>query len=236
MVSDHCIRPCHKKLRKFSQTVLCAGSDDDNEGAAKSRLAAAQMDPQTALSPVGAAHLQNGPITNAPFEHEKSSERTSDMNEDEETGASSNADIEDNNMDNEIDEGRRKWTSGGGGGDGVVASQQPTCQKEIIAGQVGEDDRLVPQMARLSLSNKSRAEGTGPENGVLVDSASSEHADEGTGATSTRRDQYQPQESDNSAAYQTAESEGQRTGAAAAARPVDAQRLKSEWTARTLSR
>ncbi len=38
------------------------------------------------------------------FEHEKSSERTSDMNEEEETGASSNADIEDNIMEGEKEE------------------------------------------------------------------------------------------------------------------------------------
>ena len=45
-------------------------------------------------------------INNAEFEHEKSSERTGD-NTDAETGASSNADIEDNDS----DDSKKKWTN-----------------------------------------------------------------------------------------------------------------------------
>ncbi len=62
------------------------------------------------------------------FEHEKSSERTSDLNEEEEeTGASSNADIEDNIMEAEKNERKNYMQWNGSSSSAEVKAAKIAC-------------------------------------------------------------------------------------------------------------
>jgi hypothetical protein len=86
----------------FAIAFLLLGSENEGEAPSVPDGEITAEVPPVPSSPQPAG-LPNG------FEHEKSSERTSDMNEEEEeeeTGASSNADIEDNIMEGEKEERR----------------------------------------------------------------------------------------------------------------------------------
>jgi hypothetical protein len=147
-----------------------------------------------------------------------------------ETGASSNADVEDNN-EIDVDHDRRKhWAK--------LQQHNVEVQQSSQGRQnLGQDfDQLQSQMAQLNLAEN----GGGPLKIVKEESLETIEGIPGknldvNGVDGTGNDSNQ-QQSDNSAAYQTAESELPKKATAPEKNSGDAQRLKNEWTARTLSR
>jgi len=144
--------------------------------------------------------------------------------EDQETGASSNADIEDNNMEENERKKYLKWNGSTSSGE-LAAKESPAAKAQMEAEKAGEElEELCPRLGGLSMKSKSLDDDE-DDMEVSEEVKKEETAKEGDGENS----------GNNNTASQQDESEHSRLKAVKSL-VGDLQSLKTEWTAKTLSR